>query len=87
MQLFPQVVVHRRHPHGWRGLKSVKVRYLAGQLQSPPAWVAWIEIYGGYSDARGRDSRHPHGWRGLKFFPSWQMKKLYIVATRMGGVD
>ena len=40
----PRPASVRRHPYGWRGLKYGKAPCVSPQQQSPPVWVAWIEI-------------------------------------------
>ena len=56
-------------------------------MQSPPAWVAWIEIAYRWCDPSMLRGRHPHGWRGLKYPCDDCVAENRGVATRMGGVD
>ena len=80
-------VILSRHPYGWRGLKYHIAIKKEGGIESPPVWVAWIEMPRINPRASAMARRHPYGWRGLKYF-SAPFPRLYrIVATRMGGVD
>ena len=42
-------VILSRHPYGWRGLKYHIAIKKEGGIESPPVWVAWIEIGGNES--------------------------------------